>query len=143
MPISGLRERLVTVCLEWQARFGVAPSITSAISELDATRLVGMPEEDYAAYMQNKTAVAKGSDFVWQSVSYQVKANRPSGKRGSRVTLVPKAHNYDWHKLIWILYDTQYVLQEAWLWEKETYRTAFDAIERLSPDHYRQGSRLA
>jgi hypothetical protein len=28
--------RLVNIALEWQARFGVAPPITSAISELDA-----------------------------------------------------------------------------------------------------------
>jgi hypothetical protein len=87
---GSLRDRLVAVALEWQSRYGVAPSITAPISELDAARLVGMPEEAYSRFMQDKTAVAKGLDFEWSGNRYQVKANRPSGKPGSKVTLVPK-----------------------------------------------------
>jgi hypothetical protein len=49
-----------------------------------------MPEEAYSRFMQDKTAVAKGLDSEWSGYRYQVKANRPSGKPGSRVTLVPK-----------------------------------------------------
>ena len=108
-----LRENLVETALQWQKNFGVAPSITSAISEYDAAMLIGMSESEYSEYMQDKTAVSKGSDFVFKNIRYQVKANRPSGKKGSFVTKVPKASNYDWDKLIWILYDKNYVIQEA------------------------------
>ena len=43
-----LRKQLVDVALEWEKHFGVAPSITSAISELGAARLVGMSREKAA-----------------------------------------------------------------------------------------------
>ena len=134
-----LRNKLVEIALQWQERYGVAPSITSTISEYDAAMLVGMSENDYSAYMKDKTAVNKGSDFVFNNTRYQVKANRPSGKKGSFVTMVPKAANYEWDRLIWILYDKNYVIQEAWEWGVEEYKDAFDAIKRLSSDHYRKG----
>ena len=134
-----LRDELVKIALQWQERFGVAPSITSTISEYDAAMLVGMSENEYSDYMKDKTAVNKGSDFVFKNLRYQVKANRPSGKKGSFVTIVPKTTNYEWDRLIWILYDKNYVIQEAWEWEVEEYKDAFDAIKRLSPDHYRKG----
>ena len=111
-----LRDKLVDIALQWQASFGVAPSITSSISEYDAAMLVGMSEKEYSDYMRDKTAVAKGTDFVYRNIRYQVKANRPSGKKGSKVTMVPKASNYEWDRLIWILYDKDYVMQEAWEW---------------------------
>ena len=134
-----LRDKLVKIALQWQERFGVAPSITSTISEYDAAMLVGMSENEYSEYMKDKTAVNKGSDFVFKNIRYQVKANRPSGKIGSFVTMVPKATNYEWDRLIWILYDKNYVIQEAWEWGVEEYKDAFDAIKRLSPDYYRKG----
>ena len=137
--IEQLRDKLVEIALRWQERYGVAPSITSTISEYDAAMLVGMSENEYSAYMKDKTAVNKGSDFVFNNTRYQVKANRPSGKKGSFVTMVPKAANYEWDRLIWILYDKNYVIQEAWEWGVEEYKDAFDAIKRLSPDHYRKG----
>jgi len=137
--IEQLRDKLVEIALQWQERYGVAPSITSTISEYDAAMLVGMSENDYSTYMKDKTAVNKGSDFVFNNTRYQVKANRPSGKKGSFVTMVPKAANYEWDRLIWILYDKNYVIQEAWEWGVEEYKDAFDAIKRLSPDHYRKG----
>lgn len=137
-----LREKLVDTALQWQECFGVAPSITSAVSEYDAALLVGMTEKEYAEYMKDKTAVSKGTDFVFKNTRYQVKANRPSGKKGSFVTMVPKASNYEWDKLIWILYDKNYVMQEAWEWSVQDYKLAFDNIKRLSPKHYRQGKCL-
>ena len=54
-----------------------------------------------------------------------------------------KGENYDWDYLVWILYDTQYQIQEAWLWEVAAYVEAFDAVKRLSPAHLRRGKRLA
>ena len=140
--MKGLRTRLVMIALEWQEHFGVAPSITSTVSEYDAAILVGMPEHEYSDYMQGQTAVSKGSDFAWRGIRYQVKANRPSGKPGSRVTLVAKAKNYDWDVLIWILYNREYEIEEAWSWGVEEYRQAFDAMARLSPKHYRGGRKL-
>ena len=137
-----LRNKLVDTALQWQERFGVAPSITSAISEYDAALLVGMTENEYSDYMQDKTAVSKGADFIFNKTKYQVKANRPSGKKGSYVTMVPKATNYEWDKLIWILYDKNYVMQEAWEWCVKDYQAAFDGIKRLSPNHYRKGKCL-
>ena len=137
-----LRNKLVDIALDWQENFGVAPSITSAISEYDAAMLIGMPESEYSDYMQDKTAVSKGADFIYKNTRYQVKANRPSGKKGSFVTMVPKASNYEWDKLIWILYDSKYVIQEAWEWSVQDYKIAFDPKKRLSPNDYRKGKCL-
>ena len=92
-----LRGKLVDIALEWQESFGVAPSITSAISEYDAAMLIGM---------------------------------------------VPKASNYEWDKLIWILYDKEYIIQEAWEWSVQDYKLAFDSKKRLSTDDYRKGKCL-
>ena len=138
-----LRGRLVALALEWQRRYGVAPPITAPLSELDASRLVGMPDDAYSDYMQDKTAVARGLDFEWDGTRYQIKANRPSGKPGSRVTLVPKPTNYEWDRLIWILYDTNYEIQEAWQWDVASYQQQFHEKKRLSPSDYRAGTRLA
>ena len=104
--------------------------------------LIGMPESEYSDYMQDKTAVSKGADFIYKNTRYQVKANRPSGKKGSFVTMVPKASNYEWDKLIWILYDSKYVIQEAWEWSVQDYKYAFDTKKRLSPNDYRKGKCL-
>ena len=137
-----LRNKLVDIALQWQKSFGVAPSITSAISEYDAAMLVGMTESEYSEYMKDKTAVNKGSDFVFNHTRYQIKGNRPSGKPGSTVTIVAKATNYLWDKLIWILYDKNYLMQEAWEWNVEDYKLAFDSKKRISPNDYRKGKCL-
>ena len=137
-----LRDKLVSIALQWQEHFGVAPSITSSISEYDAAMLVGMSEKEYSDYMKDKTAVTRGADFIYKNIKYQVKANRPSGKKGSFVTLVPKASNYEWDRLIWILYDKNYVMQEAWEWSVEDYKKEFENKKSLSPEDYRKGIRL-
>lgn len=141
-----LRTRLVQVSLEWESHFGVAPSITSAISELDAALLVGMHEEVYCSDGQLRTAVSKDTDFVCDGIRYQVTANRPSGKKGSPVTLVSqkteKKKPFGWDRLIWILYDRFYTIQEAWEFTTDEYRKSFGHLTRLSPEHMRQGRRL-
>jgi hypothetical protein len=138
-----LRRILVTTAWSWQRRYGVAPPITAAVDEVDAAlELLGMPESEYRDQMQGPTAVSKGSNFALRGVRYQVKANRPSGKPGSRVTQVPKVRNYDWDVLIWILYDERYEIVEAWRWSRGRYRAAFARTKRLSPDDYRRGERL-
>ena len=137
-----IRQQLVSMALEWQKRFGVAPAITSVLSEYDAAILVGCPEEDYSRFMQDRTAVSKGADLIHEGKRYQVKANRPSGKPGSPVMLVAQARNYDWDYLIWIHYTTAYEICEAWIWDVDDYKRAFDSVTRLSPDHMRKGKRL-
>ena len=140
--LASLRDNLVSISLEWQQKFGVAPQITSAISEYDAARLVGCSEDAYSLQMAIRTAVARGYDFVYEEKRYQVKANRPSGKPGSAVTLVAKATNYEWDYLVWILYDKAYVMQEAWLWSVDDYKQSFDLQKRLAPADMRKGERL-
>ncbi len=101
-----------------------------------------MSDDQYSDFMQDKTAVSRGSDFVFNGFSYQVKANRPSGKPGSKVTKVSKAANYHWDVLIWILYDHEYQLLEAWSWGVADYKNRFDSVRWLRPEHYRLGTRL-
>jgi hypothetical protein len=141
--MEDLRSQLVETALQWERVFGNAPAITSALSEYDAAMLLGFPIEEYSRSMQGKTSVQRGHDFVFRDIRYQVKANRPSGKPGSFVTLVPKAVNYEWDFLIWVLYNPRYQIQEAWQWEVSAYIAAFDSIKRLSPKHLRQGKQLA
>jgi hypothetical protein len=139
---QSLRDRLVHAALEWETAYGVAPSITSALSEYDAARLVGHTEMSFSEDCVGRTAVTKGCDFRLDGIRYQVKANRPSGKPGSFVTLVSQAKNYDWDKLLWILYDRLYVVQEAWEWDVEAYKTAFSSKTRLAPRDMRLGRKL-
>lgn len=141
--MSDLRRRLVAVALEWERTFANAPSVTTAISEYDAAMLVGLSEAQYSQSMQGSTSVQKGYDFKFGAFRYQVKGNRPSGKSGSKITKVPGALNYDWDQLIWILYDTNYEIQEAWAWDVNAYRNEFHELKRLSPAHMRTGKRLA
>lgn len=140
--MQDLRRQLVECALAWERAFGNAPAITSAVSEYDAAALVGLSPELYSAAMQGMTTVQRGYDFKFNGKRYQVKGNRPSGKPGSFVTWVPKARNYEWDYLVWVLYNQTYEIEEAWLWEVSAYRTAFDAVKRLSPSHYRKGTRL-
>jgi len=41
------------------------------------------------------------------------------------------------HRLIWILYNPGYEVQEAWLWEVQDYRQRFEGIQRLRQAHIR------
>lgn len=137
-----LRQSLIQIALEWQRHYGVAPAVTSAISEYDAAKIVGMSDDDYSVCMKHRTAVSRGHDFIHQGFRYQIKAHRPSGKPGSFITNAGKARNYNWDKLVWIRYNVEYEIQEAWLWDREQYTEAFDSIKRISPTDMRRGQRL-
>lgn len=89
------------------------------------------------------SAVRRGYDFTWEGLRYQVKANRPSGRRGSPVTKCAKATNYDFDVLLWLLYDPAFVLQEAWRWNVGPYREVCGPLVHVRPQHMRQGQRLA
>lgn len=137
---KNLRSRLIKIALQWEKRFSVAPAITSAIAELDAAlSLVKMTEEEYCSDCEGRTSVRAGHDFTHRNIHYQVKANRPSGGKGSRVTLVSKAKNYEWDKLIWVLYDKKYRIQEAWEWKRVEYRRRFHRVKYVRPEHMRKG----
>ena len=142
MKEQSIRERLVSVALEWEGRFGVAPAITSALSEYDAACLVGHSDDSFATDCSGSTAVTRGADFTYNGVRYQVKACRPSGKKGSDVWRVPACRNYEWHRLIWLLYDRYYVLQEAWEWCRAEYIAAFKGKTCISPAEMRRGRSL-
>ena len=137
-----LRDLLLQISLEWERRFAVAPRITDSIAEFDAAKLAGTSLRIGEGRREGDTAVMKGVDFRKGNILYQVKANRPSGKPGSPVTLVGKPKNYNWDKLIWILYDTRYNIQEAWEFTCNKYRGLFQSKKRLSPDDMRKGIKL-
>ena len=139
-----LRKRLVKLTLDWEKYFGVAPRVTSAISELDAARLVGMGDRAYCEDGRCRTAVTKGVDFVFKGLKYQVTANRPSGKKGSRVILVgnktEKKGPFGWDRLIWILYDRHYVIEDSREFTAHRYRRLFGASTKLrTADDMRKG----
>lgn len=138
-----LRDRLVQVVLEWENRYGVAPRVTGDIAEYDAAVLLGCSDDECVKAMAGRTAVSKGHDLLHNGIRYQVKSNRPSGKKGSFVTKVNGPANYAWDKLIWILYDREFRIQEAWLWDVTDFKARLGALTRLSPDHMRQGETLA
>lgn len=137
-----LRSQLVALTLQWERRFGVAPQVTSALSEYDAASLVGMTEDEYSEAMQGATSVRKGLDFAHKGVRYQIKGTRPSGKPRSKITKVPQANNFDWDVLIWIRYDSQYAIEEAWAWDVNEYRKRFEYATRVSPEDMRLGRAL-
>lgn len=53
-----------------------------------------------------------------------------------------KKKPFGWHRLIWMLYDRSYILQEAWEFTADEYREKFEHLTRLSPTHMRQGRSL-
>ena len=140
--MESIRDLLIKIALEWEKKYTVMPPITSAISEYDAARLLGCDDETYSKIMEGQTAVTKGHDFILNGIKYQIKGNRPSGKPGSKVTRGAKASNYEWDILIWILYDTQFNIQEAWKFNVDIYKELFDQKKRLTPDDMRKGERI-
>jgi len=138
-----IRDRLVAIALQWQHLFGVAPAITSAVSEFDAaTRLLGMTFADYQIQCEGRSAVTAGHDFVFKGCRYQIKSNRESGRPNAKARMVPKPKNYKWDRLIWIHYNREYEMVEAWQWEREDYRAKLDNVKYIRPAHMRQGLRI-
>jgi hypothetical protein len=140
--MESIRDSLVKIALEWESKFTVMPQITSAIAEYDAAQLLGCDEQTFSKIMVGQTAVTKGHDFIYNGKKYQIKGNRPSGKPGSKISRGPKATNYEWDFLIWIIYDTKFNIQEVWKFDVSKYKELFDQKKRLSPDDMRKGERL-
>jgi hypothetical protein len=137
-----LRNLLVKVSLEWEKRFAVAPRVTGDLAEYDAAKLKGTSLRIGKGRDVSDTAVKKGADFRYRNKGYQVKGNRPSGKKGSPVTLVTKAETDDWDMLIWILYNEEYRIQEARQFSYSLYHKLFKNKKRLSPQDMRLGRQL-
>ncbi len=121
-----LRQKLIDVALQWELRYSVLPRVGDALSEFDAAMLVGHTPESFSDAMVGATAVQKGFDFRFGAVRYQVKHNRPSGKKGSKVTNAGKVtSNFEWDVLIYVLYKKNFEIQGVWTWDRETYQLAF------------------
>ncbi len=137
-----LRAQLVQIAPQWEECCGVAPQITNAIAELDAARLVGMAEEKYCADGRKRTGVTRHFDFIHEGRRYEVTGNRPSGKKGSKVSKVGDKLKKDCDFIVWILYDPCYVMEEAWEFATENYKRMFENVAHLRPPHMRLGHRL-
>lgn len=131
------RTILVETALSWEKRYGVMPAITSAVSEYDAARMIGISGKEIERIFQTQTAVTRGYDFIWNDVKYQIKANRPSGKKGSIVTMISKPRNYDWDNLIWLLYDKEFNVMEGLLFSQQNFKSEFDTLNIVRPVHLR------
>ena len=137
-----LREKLIGIALKWHQAYGNAPGITGTLGEYDAAMMVGCTEEEYRSQMRDRSVVARGYDFKHCGKRYQVRANRPSGRRGSPVTWVRKPRNYEWDFFLWVHYNTDFKPREVWLWPVADFRTRLGEKRRLSPADIRQGKRL-
>jgi hypothetical protein len=140
--MSELRDQLVSITMEWEKKYDIAPRITGSISEYDAAMRIGLTEEEYSSQMQTRTAVSKGHDFIYKSKKYQVKACRPSGKHGSKITWVKKPRNYDWDYFIWMQYNTDYTLKVFYKCNKKSFIDKFGLKNRLSPSDIQEGQKL-
>ena len=139
-----LRKNLVANTLEWQKEYGVAPAILSAISEYDAAiKVVEMKEKEYSDYMQDKSAVNKGFDFEYNKKKYQIKATRPSGKGRCKVwKAMNKLKNTKFDYILWLNYDENYKLKEAYQYEREDFISRFENKSYISPTDMRKGKLL-
>jgi len=140
----GLRNELVNVVLRWEGQYGCFPGqagVTAAVSEHDAAILLGCSESEYAQCLKERTAVSRGYDFEYpKGRRIQVKANRPSGKQGSKAwNAGPKVDSTGWDLLVYILYDQNYERLEAWKYTPELYERLFADKSKLTLDDMRKG----
>ncbi len=139
-----IRDDLVQTVLNWEDRFGFFPGqagITAAVSEYDAAmKFFGLNEDEYIASIPDRTAVGRGYDFKSNNKRIQVKANRPSRRPGAAVWNVGKKVKTDgWDILIYILYDEDYKIQEAYRFDRATYESMFTDGQSLRLDDMRHG----
>lgn len=79
-----LRTKLIAIALEWQDRYGVAPQITTPLSEYDAAMLVGMPEHEYSVFMQDITAFIKALTSSTKMYVIKSKATAQAVNQGAK-----------------------------------------------------------
>jgi hypothetical protein len=141
-----IRDQLVQTVLQWEKKFGFFPGqagITAAVSEYDAAMMLGHNEAEYITSIKDRSSVGRGHDFVFTNKRIQVKANRPSGRPGSSVwNAGPKAKTDGWDILVYILYDKDYVVQEAYQFDCDTYKKLFSNKKSLLLEDMRKGNKL-
>jgi len=141
-----IRDQLVQIVLKWENMFGFFPGqagITAAVSEYDAAMMLGLNEAEYITSITGRGPVGRGHDFVFENKRIQVKANRPSGRPGDAVwNAGPKVKTDGWDILIYILYDKDYVRQEAYGFDCDTYERLFSDKKLLRLDDMRKGKNL-
>jgi hypothetical protein len=142
-----IRNQLVQIVLEWEKRFGFFPGqagVTAAVSEYDAAMRLGLDETEYIASTRGRSSVGRGYDFLFKNKRIQVKANRPSGRPGSAVwNAGPKVKTDGWDKLIYILYDKDYEVIEAYQFDCNTYEKMFSNKKKLRLEDMRKGDKLS
>jgi hypothetical protein len=84
--MGDLRDRLVAVALEWQAKYGNAPSVTSEVAEYDAARLVGGDEDELLH--QNEAAFSRGKGPALRSRWEPVLGNGEPSER-TQISRIP------------------------------------------------------
>ncbi len=142
-----IRDQLVQTVLKWENMFGFFPGqagITAAVSEYDAAMMLGHNEAEYIISIAGRGPVGRGHDFVFEKKRIQVKANRPGGRPGDAVwNAGPKVKTDGWDILIYILYDKDYVPQEAYKFDCDTYERLFSDKKSLRLDDMRKGNKLS
>jgi hypothetical protein len=145
--VGTVRDQLGQTALEWEQHFGFFPGqagITAAISEYDAAMMLGHDEAGYIASIEGRSSVGRGHDFLFEGKRIQVKANRPSGRPGSAVwNAGPKVKTDGWDVLIYILYDKNYSVKEAYQFSADGYERMFSDKKALLLEDMRKGIRLA
>ena len=126
---STFREILVGLARNWQDPIGVTPGVSLAVARYDAAVLSGLPEPACRG-------VSSGADFVHQDLRYQVIASREP-----ELARVPRVPRDGWDRLVWLVYDRDYALLEAWSWDAESYRRA-TAATPATPEDLRRGQDL-
>ena len=141
-----IRDQLVQLVLEWEERFGFFPGqagITAAVSEYDAAMMLGHNEAEYIISVAGRSPVGCGHDFVFKNKKIQVKANRPGGRSGDTVwNAGPKMITGGCDILIYLLYNKDYVVQEAYQFDCNEYEEMFSNKKSLRLEDMRKGKRL-
>ncbi|MBF0180503.1 MAG: hypothetical protein HQM03_10825 [Magnetococcales bacterium] len=143
-PGNQLRNDLLVVGRRWQEQFGMTPINYAVIAVYDAAMLVGMTEEQFAEYMQERVlSVGREADFVFERKRYLVKAYRQTDTGGgNRVRYVPKAQHMQWDLLVMILYDAELIVMGAWRMTWDEYIAHCDNKEKLTLEDYQKGERI-
>ena len=138
------REQLISQSLAWESAFGKSPSITGELGEIDAIFSLGFLTPETLRKRRSASAVKSKSDFEVNGLRYQVKANRPSGRPGSKVTKIGVPKPDGWDELLWVLYNKDYRVQEFWKIDHRTFWQALGGNKHLRPKIIRDsGIRLS
>ena len=137
-----IRRELIKSSLEWAAAFGLTPAIIGELGEVDAAYLLSKSPKMAKNILLARTPRQKGYDLLIDHQRIQVKATRSSGLPGSTITRIQKPRNDMWDLIVWINYNRDFHLQEAWLWTRRAYLKKFSQSHRISPEEFRKGKRL-